>query len=76
VIGGLEIREAKAVWNDLGTDVMAGLRVGFEHLARDLGVTRLVGTDKAQLIASEGGDEAIEQKKAADQKKNQQLKRD
>jgi hypothetical protein len=55
---------------------MTGFGVGFQHLAGDLSVARLVCSDETELIASEGGNETVKQKKAAGQDKNQQLARD
>ncbi|WP_433983675.1 hypothetical protein [Tunturiibacter empetritectus] len=47
VEGVADVFQARAVRNHLGVDIVAGLRVRGEHLAGDLGVPRLVGTDQA-----------------------------
>jgi hypothetical protein len=49
--------------------------VGLEHLAGDLGVARLVGTDEAELIATEEGDKAVEQDEEGDGGEDNELPR-
>ncbi len=58
--------DAEAARDHLGVDGVAGVGVGGEHLAGDLGVARLVGADEAELVAAEDGDEAVEQEEDGD----------
>jgi hypothetical protein len=46
--------------------------MSLQHLAGDLRIARLVRSDEAKLIASEGGYQTVEQEKAADE--NQERK--
>ena len=40
---------------------MTCIRVGAEHLAGDLGVTRFVGADQSELVPAEDRNESVEQ---------------
>jgi hypothetical protein len=39
--------------------------MSLQHLAGDLRIARLVGSDEAKLIASDGGHQTVEQEKSA-----------
>ena len=58
---GLDVLNAKALGENLRLGLMAGCGVRFEHLAGDLGVARLVGTDQSKLVAAEDGNEPVEE---------------
>ena len=53
--------------------VVADLVVDGQHLARDLGVTRLIGAHQPELIATEDRHQTIEQQKRADGDQDHEL---
>ena len=73
VVGVAEGGEGEAAGNDLGVDFVAGVGVGGEHLAGDLGVAGLVCADEAELVASEEGNEAVEEEEAGDGAEDEDL---
>jgi len=73
VEGGADILRAETAGDHLGVDGVAGVGVSGEHFAGDLGVTWLVGTHQAELIAAEGGDEAVEQQEGGYSEKDDEL---
>jgi len=60
---GADVLGAQAAGDHLGVDLVAGLGVGSEHLAGDLGVAGLVGAHEAKLVTTEGRDETVEKEK-------------
>ena len=73
VDGVADIFDAEAARNHLGVDLVAGIGMRGEHLACDLSVSWLVGSDEAELVAAEDGNQAIEQKEAGNGEEDDEL---